>query len=158
MHKFFKEKQLSLNIKKSRYMIANGNLGDVKSKLDIGSGFFSYTSTYTYLGYTITSSGKLKDDFDNNINEKRSNLTIKFLNFCRSNFMAPLNTKLEVLNLCLKSTLLFGCEIWGNVKLDRLETCYRKAIKYALSVRPSVNNEIVYIESGQYPLVCDITS
>ena len=158
MQKFFKEKQLSLNIKKSRYMIVNGNLGDVKSKLDIGSGFLSYTSTYTYLGYTITRSGKLKDDFDNNINEKRSNLTIKFLNFCRSNFMAPLNIKLEVLNLCLKSTLLFGCEIWGNVKLDRLETCYRKAIKYALSARPSVNNEIVYIESGQYPLVCDITS
>ena len=72
MQKFFKEKQLSLNIKNSRYMIVNGNLGDVKSKLDIGSGFLSCTSTYTYLGYTITSSGKLKDDFDNNINEKRS--------------------------------------------------------------------------------------
>ena len=157
MLKFFNKKKLSLNIKKSRYMIINGKLSDAKSKLDIGSGFLNYTNTYT-LGYTINDSGKLKDDFDNNINEKRSNLSIKFLNFCRSNFMVPLSIKFEVLNLCLKSTILFGCEIWGNVKLGKLETCYRKAIKYALSVRPSVNNEIIYIESGQYPLVCDITS
>ena len=72
--------------------------------------------------------------------------------------MAPISIKLDVLNACLKSTILFDCEIWGNSKLEKLECWYRKAIKYALSVRPSVNNEIIYIESGQYPLFCDVKS
>ena len=82
---FFNEKKLSLNVGKSRFMIINGKLDDTKEKLDIGSGFLSYTQFYTYLGCTISDSGKLKDDFEKNIFEKRSNITIKFLNFCRSN-------------------------------------------------------------------------
>ena len=73
-------------------------------------------------------------------------------------FMAPSKVKLDVLNVCLKSSVLFGCEVWANSKLDKLECCYRKAIKNALSVRPSVNNEIAYIESGQVPLTCDVKS
>ena len=93
------------------------------------------------LGYTISDSGKLKDHFEKNIFEKRSNITIEFLK-------APISIIFDVLIACLKSTILFGCEIWGNSKLDKLECCYRKAIKYALAVRPSVNNEIIYIESG----------
>ena len=72
--------------------------------------------------------------------------------------MAPLKVKFDVLNVCLKSSVLFGCEIWASSKLEKIEGCYRKAIKNALSVRPSLNNEIAYIESGQFPLVCDVKS
>ena len=154
----FKEKKLNLNVSKSRYMIINGKANDHKVKLDIGHGFLAYTKTYKYLGYYISDTGILCDDFGLNVNTKRANLTIKYLNFCRSNFMAPLNVKLDVLNVCLKSSVLFGCEIWANSKLDKLESCYRKAIKNALSVYPSVNNEIAYIESGQFPLSCDVKS
>ena len=154
----FKKKKLNLNVSKSRYMIINGKANDHKVKLDIGDGYLAYTKTYKYLGYYISDSGILGDDFGLNVNSKRANLTIKYLNFCRTNFMAPLIVKLDVLNACLKSSVLFGCEIWANSKIETLECCYRKAIKNALSVRPSVNNEIAYIESGQYPLVCDVKS
>ena len=154
----FKEKKLNLNVSKSRYMIINGKANDHKVKLDIGHGYLSYTSKYKYLGYYISDSGKLNDDFELNVKDKRANLTIKYLNFCRTNFMAPLKVKFDVLNVCLKSSVLFGCEIWANSKLEKIEGCYRKAIKNALSVRPSINNEIAYIESGQFPLVCDVKS
>ena len=154
----FKDKKLNLNVSKSRYMIINGKENDHKVKLDIGHGYLTYTSKYKYLGYYISDSGNLSDDFELNVKDKRANLTIKYLNFCRTNFMAPLKVKLDVLNVCLKSSVLFGCEIWANSKLEKIECCYRKAIKNALSVRPSVNNEIAYIESGQFPLVCDVKS
>ena len=143
MVRFFNEKKLSLNIGKSRFVIINGKLDDTKEKLDIGSGFLSYTQFCTYLGTTISDSGKLKDGLEKNIFEKRSNITIKFPNFYRSNYMAPISIKFDVLKACLKSTILYGCEIWGNSKLDKLECCYRKTIKYALCARPSVNNEII---------------
>ena len=154
----FKEKKLNLNVSKSRYMIINGKVNDHKVKLDIGHGYLTYAKTYKYLGYYISDTGKLMDDFGLNVTSKRANLTIKYNNFCRKNFMAPLSVKLDVLNVCLKSSVLFGCEVWANSKLDKLESCYRKAIKNALSVRPSVNNEIAYIETGQFPLVCDVKS
>ena len=154
----FKEKKLNLNVRKSRYMIINGKANDHKTKLDIGHGYLTYAKTYKYLGYYISDTGKLSDDFGLNVNTKRANLSIKYNNFCRKNFMAPLSVKLDVLNICLKSSVLFGCEIWANSKLDRLESSYRKAIKNALSVRCSVNNEIAYIESGQFPLICDVKS
>ena len=67
--------------------------------------------------------------------------------------MTPTSIKFEVLNACLNSTILFGCEIWVNSKLDKLEKQSNTR-----SARPSVNNEIIYIESGQYPLFCDVKS
>ena len=36
--------------------------------------------------------------------------------------------------------------------VQKVESLYRQALKTALSVRNSVNNEIVYVESGEYPL------
>ena len=128
MVRFFNEKKLSLIIGKSRFMVINGKLDDTKEKLDRKRMFELHT---------ISDFGKLKDDFENNI-------TIKFLNFCRSNYMAPVSFQSDVLNACLKSTIVFGYEIWGNSHLDKLEGCYRNATKYAQSVRPSVNNEIIY--------------
>ena len=36
--------------------------------------------------------------------------------------------------------------------MKNAETAYRQGLKSALSVRDGTNNEIVYIESGEYPL------
>ena len=82
-------------------MIINGKANDHKVKLDIGHGYLTYTSIYKNLGYYNIDSGKLSDDFDLNVKNKRANLTIKYLNFCRTNFMAPLKVKFDVLNVCL---------------------------------------------------------
>lgn len=70
--------------------------------------------------------------------------------------MAPISIKFDVLNACLKSSILFGCEIWGSSRLESLDACHRKAIRFALSVRQTMNNEITYIESGLFPLTCDV--
>ena len=40
----------------------------------------------------------------------------------------------------------------------QIQNWRNNAIKNASSVRPSLNNEIAYIESGQFPLVCDVKS
>ena len=111
---------------------------------------------YNYLGYELTDSGDIKKDFERHFNNRRSNTSIKFLNFCNLNFLAPLNIKLKVLNACIKSTYLYSCEVWGKININSMEIEYRKAIRSALSVRKTVNNEIIYIESGQYPLECEM--
>ena len=90
------------------------------------------------------------------INEKRNNVSIKYGSFCRMNFLAPLDIKLNVLNTCAKASLIYGCETWGECYFDNLETIYREGVKTALSIRESINNEIVYLESGTWPVQINI--
>ena len=83
---------------------------------------------------------------------------MKFSNFCRKNFLAPLDIKIKVLNTCVNASILYSCETWGAGKIKDIETMYRQGIKSALSVRECVNNEIIYLESGQAPLEIRISS
>ena len=82
-------------------------------------------------------------------------MSIKFTNFCKTNRNAPLYVKLEVLDKCVSSALIYGCETWGNCLKD-VELCYRSGLKTALNVRVNLNNEIVYIEAGKWPLCAQI--
>ena len=80
---------------------------------------------------------------------------IKCSNFCRVNRDAPLFAKLEVLEKCVSSSLLYSSETWGSNFHD-IDYIHRSGIKTALGVRQNVNNEIVYIESNTFPLICKI--
>ena len=79
-------------------------------------------------------------------------MTVKFVNFCSKNYLAPLIIKLKVLNTCVSASLVYGSETWGDFNTKSLETLHRTGLKCALSIRSTTNNEIAYIESGQYPL------
>ena len=96
----------------------------------------------------------MKNDIQIYISKTRKNIFSKFTNFCATNHSAPLAIKLKVLNACLVSTILYGCECWGSYIPKEIESLYRMAIKTALSVRSNTNNEIIYIEAGLYPLEC----
>ena len=154
---YFAEHKLSLNIGKSGYMVINGN-DSVKTGIQLNSGVLSYVSSYVYLGYIITDTGSLQTDINKHVVSKRSNSTIKFINFCRVNSTAPIWIKFRVLDACVNSVYLYGCEVWGDSNYSKLDTLHRKAIRTALSVRQSVNNEIVYVESGEMPLTYTIKS
>ena len=59
--------------------------------------------------------------------------------------------KLEVLEKCVSTTIIYACETWGSHSGD-VELCYRSGLRRALNVRQNLNNEIVYIETGKWPL------
>ena len=156
MASYFDENQLTLNIDKSGYMVINGDFD--KSGLGLNNGILKYVTSYVYLGYTLTDTGLVQEDIDQHISSKRGNSTFKFMNFCRSNYTAPLVIKLKVLDACVNSCYLYGCDVWGKSNYSKLEVLHRQALRTALSIRQSINNEIVYLESGQYPLSCTIQS
>ena len=136
-------------------MIINGkNIS--KMRLSLNNGQLKYVTSYVYLGYTLTDTGLIQKDVDKHIKSKRGNTTVKFMNFCRCNPTSPLSVKFKILDACVNSCYLYGCDVWGNYNCSVIETLHRKALRTALSIRDSVNNEIVYVESGQYPLSCTI--
>ena len=122
MLKFFKENALSMNLSKSGYLIINGKTTDYKNCLALDNGKLDYKAVVTYLGAKISDSGNIKADINLYINEKRSNMTIKYNNFCRKNFLAPLDTKLKVLDTCVKASLIYGCETSGGHITQDLES------------------------------------
>ena len=152
MLKHFKDNSMSLNFPKSSYMIINAKEGDTKSDLHLEYGTIEYSAKYVYLGVLVSDTGSLSHDIEKFIESKRPNVTIKYNNFLRQNFLAPLPAKLKVLDVCVSTALTYGCETWGTASVNPVEVAYRQGLKRALSIRESTNTEIVYIESNRHPL------
>ena len=103
----------------------------------------------------ISDRGSLKQDVKTFIDQKRSNLSIKFTNFCKTNRNAPLRVKLDLLDVCVSSSITYAAETWGNNSKEA-DLCYRSGLRTALSIRQNTNTEIVFIETGKYPLNCRV--
>ena len=152
MLQYFDENRLSLNFSKSKYMIINAKETDLKCDIELNTGKFEYCHEYVYLGAVITDTGSIAYDIERYVGLKRANVTIKFNNFLRTNFLAPLSIKLNVLDVCVTSSLTYGCESWGTASINSIEVAYRLGLKRALSIRETVNTEIVYIEANRSPI------
>ena len=149
--KFFESNRLQLNIGKCKYIVINPSKAFKKENLVLGKGILKYTDTLKYPGVYISSDGLISKDVKYYLNIVRPTVTIKYTNFCILNRNAPLHVKLDVLDKCATPSLLYDCEVWGKHFRD-VEIIYRSGIKVALGIRCGTNNEIVYIESGKYPL------
>ena len=152
---FFDVNSLRLNIQKSFYMIINGKSDVIKTGIRLKSGILKYKSSIIYLGTVFSDSGVHLSDIKSFIDSKRSNITIKFANFCKKNLNAPLHCKLMVLDTCARSSLTYASETWG-IHHSFADSIYRQGLKHALGIRQSTNNEIAYIETNRYPLQCYI--
>ena len=152
---YFHTNGLSLNLDKSAYLIINPKDIDTKTSLILNSGVLKYKSVIEYLGIFLSDSGSIKDDVKRYADKKRSNVSFKYTNFCKVNRNAPLHVKLDVLDTCVSSTLTYACETWGR-HVNKVDLCYRSGLRTALGVRENLHNEIVYIESGKWPLVSRI--
>ena len=143
-----KEKKMSLNYKKSGYLIINGTAEDIKCNLKLNSGWLKYKCEQKYLGAIFTDTGSIKNDIDIFLKNKTKEVNVKLARFLVKHEFAPLPIKLKVVNACINSALLYSCESWGSCPLQGIEVLQRKAIKMILNVSKSTPNEIVYIESG----------
>ena len=114
-----------------------------------------YKHQIDYLGVIISDRGAVKSDVKSFIDKKRPNISIKFSNFCQVNRNASLFVKMQTLDLCVSTAITYACETWGS-NINEAELCYRAGLKCALSIRENINNEIIYLESGRFPLACRI--
>ena len=133
MIKYFGNNKLKLNISKSSYLVISNKKEDVKGRIELDKNHLYYKKEITYLGIKINDHGNLRKDIINSLDEKRSNVTIKFTNFCGKNFLAPINVKLKVLRSCVVSTFLYSCESWSRCIPNHIEITHRNGIKTALN-------------------------
>ena len=141
-------KKMSLNYKKSAYMIINGKANDFKSDLKLEDGWLNYKGCHKYLGAIITDSGNVKDDLAAFVMEKSKHVCIKLANFMRKNAHAPVLVKMKVVKACINTAVTYSCEAWGSSPLNSVEALQRKSIKIALGVKYNTPNELLYIETA----------
>ena len=106
MLEYFQENKLKLNVGKSGYLISNGKSINPKKSLCLNNGFLCYKNEITYLGLIISDTGNISGDIKLNIESKRSNISMKYANFCSKNYLAPIKVKLtsfmcdDIIMLC----------------------------------------------------------
>ena len=152
----FKQKKVSLNMKKSGFLVINpSNSGD-RSDIRLDNGWLTYCNTFVYLGAIFSDNGAVSYDVNLHVAQRGKSVYVKLANFMRNNPAAPVTVKRKVLSSCLNASLLYGCETWGGVSLNKAETLYRKAIKITFSMSSKTPNEIVFLETGLTELKAQI--
>ena len=66
----------------------------------------------------------------------------------------PVDLSIELFNQLVVPVLTYGCEVWGFSDLNQMEILQRKFIKTILCLNNRTPNNMVYGESGEYPLSC----
>ena len=144
----FKVKKVSLNLKKSGFLVINPKSREDTYDIKLEFGWLLYHSTFVYLGGIFSGSGVVLDDVNLHVKEREKSVFVKLANFMRNNPAAPIIVKKKILSSCLNASLLYGCETWSSTSLQRVETLYRKAIKITFSLASNTPNEIVFTETG----------
>ena len=134
---------------KCKFIVINGKDDDRNPIPFVDGSTIKVSNNLDILGVFISENNK--EDNTNHM-KKRYHNVIKFCNYLKENKYAPLCVKLKVLDSCVISTLLYGCETFGNSIPDGLEEIYFKLVKAAMGVRSNVPNYLSIIEAGMLPL------
>ena len=106
--------------------------------------------SYVYLGTTIQANGRFSEAMQKQINQAHRALFV--IKSKKETFNLPIDIVLDLFDKMILPILLYGCEIWGFEKLDKIEIFYRKFLRYILRVNSQTTNCMVYGETGRTPL------
>ncbi len=86
----------------------------------------------------------------------KSKHLLKLVSFLHKNKDMPFVCKERVLNSCVLSALLYGCESWFSSCTKPLDSLYMSAIKAILGVRQTTTNLLCLVEIGYPSLIAYI--
>ena len=121
---------LNINIKKTVVMALNCR---VPPDIEINGNHLECSSSFTYLGSTVTFDGGADKDIQSRIGKARGAF-LKLCNIWKSSNISR-RTKIKIYNSCVLSVLVYGAECWRMTERDisKLSTfhngCLRKICK-----------------------------
>ena len=111
-----------------------------------------YSSSYVYLGATITDGGIYTTSLKCHIECKMTQV-LKYFSFLRRNPDFPFPIKKQVADTCLLTSVLYGCETSMFNNLCGVNLLYMKITKATLSVRGPTCNDVSLLELGMPTLL-----
>ena len=105
----------------------------------------------------LTNTNDIIDLIRANLKYKAFNIA-KYFDWYSINEHTPIIIKLRVLDNCMYSSLLYGCELWWKVDHIKYELLKdeRKILKMILGTKQGTSNDHVYIELSRPDIVSKI--
>ena len=142
---FCAEYGMSINQKKTEFMVINNNKHDKKTIQSRGI-YVKYSGYYKYLGAPITDNGSYLTMMNLHAKDKLKH-TIKYYTFLNRNPDIPFSMKRKVAEACVLSAMLYGAETWFTNNFGKIDAMYTKIVKALLDVRNTTCNDTCLIEA-----------
>ena len=147
---------LKLNTGKCKIVIFSRGLVRKYPDFFIGDDVIEVVRDFTYLG--------IKLNYNNRFNVAQKDL---FQRASRAMFSLikksktlhlPLDIMLDLFDKTVLPVLIYGCETWGFQTLDLIDKLQLKFYKYILKLRQSTPTQMIYGETGKFPVSIQIKS
>lgn len=135
---------LMMNIDKTKTMVFGNK--EIEKKISVDGVELENVEKFTYLGSNMTYDLDCKKEISIRIAKSRANL--KAMDKIWKSKAIALKTKLSILNTCVFSSMLYGCETWTLTKESQRRIlaferiCYRKILR--LGWIQKITNEELY--------------
>ena len=156
--KYSESKYMHINFDKTHYLhLVKSN--QITEDIIIGDIMIKSASKNQclYLGMLFTNTNDIKDLIIANLKHRAVN-KIKFYNWLDINIETSIVIKLRVLDSCMYSSMLYGCEVWWRLEdvKDELLKEEREILKRILGVKRGTSNDHIYIELSRPDIVSRI--
>lgn len=143
---------LQVNLDKSNIVIfRNGGYISKMEKWYFNGQIVTTVNSYKYLGLFLTTRLKFTEALDHMSMKAKKGVIEIFKTLWRlGDFSVTIFLKL--FDAQIKPMLLYGSELWGLQSHPSIEKVHTFALKKLLNVSPRTPNDIVYGETGRYPL------
>ena len=148
-YEYFGSIDQNVNIGKSKYMCLDTCCNVYRDDMIINGQLVKYTNKEKYLGHYITDDNSLYRSIVYDLEERKSNVMIKFRNFINNNRNVTIDIRLKVFQACFCSTILSNCEIWGQYFPKKVLSLYNSGLKLAIEVRSSTPTALIFLETKQ---------
>ena len=142
---FCEEYGMSINQKKTEFMVINSNKHDKETIHSRGIDV-KYCTSYKYLGAPITDNGSYLTMMNLHAKDKLKH-TIKYYTFLNRNPDVPFSMKKRVAEACVLSSILYGAETWFTDNFGKVDAMYTKIVKALLDVRNTSCNDTCLVEA-----------
>ena len=147
---FFDGIDQDVNVGKSKFMRLDSRQSGLGiESMVINGHIVKYTMKEKYLRHYITDDNSLLTSITSDLEERASNVIVKFRNFVNNHKNASIQIRMNVFQACFCSTVLSNCEIWGNCLPKKVLTLYNRGLRIDLEVPPSTSTSLIFLETRQ---------
>jgi len=160
LEKYFREKEMSLNMKKSKVLVFSRKDRNKKGKTWKWKETLEEVDEFKYLGYTF----KRNNSDEAHIKEvikKAAGVMAQIWGIGERKFGGDWGRRLMMFNILVKSIFMYGVEVWNWEEREKLEKLQARYIRWTLGlerctpiyvVQEETKVEPISIEAGQRAL------
>ena len=142
--------KLKLNSAKCKIVIFSRGIVRRYPDFFIGDDIIEVVRNFTYLGIKLNYNNRF-NVAQNDLFQRASRAMFALIKKSKTLHL-PIDILIELFDKTVTPVLLYGCETWGFQTLDIIDKLQLKFYKFILKLRQSTPSQMVYGETGKFPI------